>query len=395
MSEKVTIQDIIELLVEKHGMTKKEADIFVKGMFELIEEALATEKYVKIKGLGIFKLTEVESRESVNVNTGERIEIQGHTKISFTPDSNMKDLINKPFAHFETVVLNEHTRLEDTEMEFEGEEENVEEVTTEKMEEIPITLSTEEEERMTAGTGTETEKEHIVKETILPQENKCPMTIAEAAIAASEEMVLSEAAVSTEAYEVEKAELTNEKEIRTTWGIVIVILLVLCLAGGICWFVLSGSDKKAAISQTSVAVTPPSTENEPVAIPFQDFVIQEKDTVETTTAKVSKMSLLETAVTSRQMIPVLQQSVTSNVKNKEGIKIGLSDTVEYDITGTKTSYTLREGESLVKVSVKFYGTKKLWPYIVKHNKNIIKNADRVPIGTTLRIPELSPKKTKE
>ena len=70
MSEKVTIQDIIELLAEKHSMTKKDAEIFVKGMFELIEEALATEKYVKVKGLGTFKLTEVESRESVNVSTG-------------------------------------------------------------------------------------------------------------------------------------------------------------------------------------------------------------------------------------------------------------------------------------------------------------------------------------
>ena len=124
MSEKVTIQDIIELLAEKHSMTKKDAEIFVKGMFELIEEALATEKYVKVKGLGTFKLTEVESRESVNVNTGERIEIQGHTKISFTPDSSMKDLINKPFAHFETVILNENTKLEDTETEIEGEEED-------------------------------------------------------------------------------------------------------------------------------------------------------------------------------------------------------------------------------------------------------------------------------
>lgn len=73
MSEKVTIQDIIELLAEKHSMTKKDAEIFVKGMFELIEEALATEKYVKVKGLGTFKLTEVESRESVNVNTGKEL----------------------------------------------------------------------------------------------------------------------------------------------------------------------------------------------------------------------------------------------------------------------------------------------------------------------------------
>ncbi len=100
MSEKVTIQDIIELLAEKHSMTKKDAEIFVKGMFELIEEALVTEKYVKVKGLGTFKLTEVESRESVNVNTGERIEIQGHTKISFYSDSSMKDLINKTIRSF-------------------------------------------------------------------------------------------------------------------------------------------------------------------------------------------------------------------------------------------------------------------------------------------------------
>ena len=111
MSDKITIQDIIELLAEKHGMNKKDAEAFVKGIFDLIEEALASEKYVKVKGLGTFKLTEVESRESVNVNTGERFQIQGHNKISFTPDTTMKDLINKPFAHFETVILNENTKL--------------------------------------------------------------------------------------------------------------------------------------------------------------------------------------------------------------------------------------------------------------------------------------------
>ncbi len=80
MSEKVTIQDIIELLAEKHSMTKKDAEIFVKGMFELIEEALVTEKYVKVKGLGTFKLTEVESRESVNVNTGKELKYRAIQK---------------------------------------------------------------------------------------------------------------------------------------------------------------------------------------------------------------------------------------------------------------------------------------------------------------------------
>ena len=143
MSDKITIQDIIELLAEKHGMNKKDAEAFVKGIFDLIEEALASEKYVKVKGLGTFKLTEVESRESVNVNTGERFQIQGHNKISFTPDTTMKDLINKPFAHFETVILNENTQLEDTKIEMEGEddkEENTEEIIEEEEPATPVTL---------------------------------------------------------------------------------------------------------------------------------------------------------------------------------------------------------------------------------------------------------------
>ena len=73
MNEKLNIQDLIDLLAEKHGMSKKNADSFVKEFFQLIEEALEKDKYVKIKGLGAFKLIDVESRESVNVNTGNAL----------------------------------------------------------------------------------------------------------------------------------------------------------------------------------------------------------------------------------------------------------------------------------------------------------------------------------
>ena len=92
MNEKITLQDIVNLFSQKQDIGKKEADLIVRTMFDLIEEALKTENYVKIKGFGTFKLTEVDARESVNVNTGERFEIQGHSKISFTPDTTMKDL---------------------------------------------------------------------------------------------------------------------------------------------------------------------------------------------------------------------------------------------------------------------------------------------------------------
>ena len=128
MNERLTIQDLTDLLAAKHSMTKKDAEAFVKEFFLLIEQALESENTVKVKGLGTFKLIDVDSRESVNVNTGERFQIKGHTKVSFSPDANLRDTINKPFAHFETVVLNENTVLEDTPIEETEEEESGEEV---------------------------------------------------------------------------------------------------------------------------------------------------------------------------------------------------------------------------------------------------------------------------
>ena len=123
MNERLTIQDLTDLLAAKHSMTKKDAEAFVKEFFLLIEQALESEKTVKIKGLGTFKLIDVDSRESVKINTGERFQIKGYTKVSFSPDANLRYTINKPFAHFETVVLNENTILEDTPVEETEEEE--------------------------------------------------------------------------------------------------------------------------------------------------------------------------------------------------------------------------------------------------------------------------------
>ena len=90
-----------------YNLSRKEATLFVNMMFDLIREALERDKTVKVKGLGTFKIIDVESRESVNVNTGERVLIEGHNKITFTPDALMKELVNKPFSQFETVVLND------------------------------------------------------------------------------------------------------------------------------------------------------------------------------------------------------------------------------------------------------------------------------------------------
>ena len=100
-----TIKDIAKLLVEKHKMSMAVADDFLQNVVEVINDGLLQDRIVKIKGFGTFKLQEVKERSSVNVNTGERVVIAAHDKITFTPDAVMKDMVNKPFAQFETVIV--------------------------------------------------------------------------------------------------------------------------------------------------------------------------------------------------------------------------------------------------------------------------------------------------
>lgn len=104
---KVGQKDISMALAKKKGMDMADAERYVDTFFSLIEEALLTEKIVKVKGLGTFKLVEVRDRESVDVNTGDRVVIDGHAKVSFQPDPTLKELVNKPFSQFETVMLND------------------------------------------------------------------------------------------------------------------------------------------------------------------------------------------------------------------------------------------------------------------------------------------------
>ena len=105
--DRISIQDLASVLTIKNGLKKKEAEQFVTMIFDVVKDHLKSERLVKIKGLGTFKVVEMEARESINVNTGERVLIEGHEKVTFTPDTSMKELVNKPFSQFETVVLNE------------------------------------------------------------------------------------------------------------------------------------------------------------------------------------------------------------------------------------------------------------------------------------------------
>lgn len=110
---KVSVNELATKLIDRKGLSKKHAVSFVNDMFDIIQKGLEQDKAVKVKGFGTFKIINVDDRESINVNTGERVLIEGHSKITFTPDAVMKELVNKPFSQFETVVLKDGVDFDD------------------------------------------------------------------------------------------------------------------------------------------------------------------------------------------------------------------------------------------------------------------------------------------
>ena len=417
MNERLTIQDLTDLLAAKHSMTKKDAEAFVKEFFLLIEQALENEKTVKIKGLGTFKLIDVDSRESVNVNTGERFQIKGHTKVSFSPDANLRDTINKPFAHFETVVLNENTVLEDTPIEETEEEESGEEVIPTVIPESIEPQSQPKEEEKEEMSLTEIQpiveprsiepQSVVVEPKTVPVEKKEIITAEEiieqellrANLKPESTIVRSQEGKSEMAKGAEVAQTaiqptpqknipdSSVKEKSPVPYLITIIILVLLLCGGVVLFIyypdlFSSSSDKNALDMPPVTTQPVKPE------------VQLSDTIEQDSVKDIKPETPKTSITPTPVVPQKKEAVTPAKTENKVIRQQPStsvylDSASYKITGTKTKYTVKEGETLTRVSLRFYGTKAMWPYIVKHNPDVIKNPNNVPYGTTIKIPELT------
>lgn len=470
MNEKLNIQNLIELLAEKHGMDKADAESFVKEFFQLIEESLENDKYVKIRGLGTFKLIDVESRESVNINTGERFEIQGHTKVSFAPEPALKDLINKPFSHFETVVLNDETVLEDTPVEDNSEEEEKEEVfveaemsvvnkevadvvseeTIETVEEsIEVSAETVEESVEVVEVPTEIIEEtaEIVKEESVVVEEHIqvveegietteqpvreeeiqvdqtepviqieePEQFVEAPVILSGEVKQPVTEVITPVNVCVEEPLTEQKDQEDLvptyevpgppsppvnkadsstmkFFIGIVVLVVLLCVGAVTFMYYPDLFDRISPPPTE-KVADEKVEKPAAPVARTDSVIR-KDSA-TMVAKKDTVAEVVTPKVVEEPKPVVKQKTPATAPKKETKKAAATpfepDSVNYKIVGTKATYTIQEGETLTKVALRFYGTKALWPYIVKYNSGVIKNPDHVPYGTVIKIPELEKK----
>ena len=394
----------------------------MKEFFQLIEESLESDKYVKIKGLGTFKLIDVDSRESVNINTGERFEIQGHTKVSFTPEPTLKDLINKPFSHFETVVLNDETVLEDTPVEDNSEEEEKDEnfvepesstVVVEAQVVVQETAEGNMEESIEEAVETTEESIESIEEVAEVIEEKTEKEV----IQTVEETVedIKEEPVSEETpsvYQAESALPSEEEDLVPTYEVpeppsppvnktdsstmkffigIVVLVVLLCVGAVTFMYYPDLLDRMSTPSTEKVADE--KVEKPAVPVALTDSIVR-KDTT-TVVAKKDTVAEVVTPKVVEEPKPVAKQETPATAPKKETKKAAATpfepDSVNYKIVGTKATHTIQEGETLTKVALRFYGTKALWPYIVKYNSDVIKNPDHVPYGTVIKIPELEKK----
>lgn len=391
MNEKLNIQDLVDMLAEKHGMEKKDADSFVKEFFQLIEESLEKDRYVKIRGLGTFKLIDVGSREIANANTRERVKMQGYTKVSFTPEPILKDIINRPFSHFETVALNDATVLEDTLLENDSEnDEDAESQNPEQEVEKKAELAVEE---TVIATDEVAVKEPMAEGGILAEEETEEIlveTVIEELITDSEPEVEEESSEPSGPVAKDTADSSTMK-----YFISIVVFVVLLCGGAVAFVYYPDLLDKFTAKPLAEKVTAPD---------IKESVTEKSDVPADKDSTVSKDIVVPArtdtvAETVAVTTPALKESLKENVQPPSVPKKGQKkaavpfepDSVGYTIVGTETTYTIKEGETLTKVALRFYGTKALWLYIVKHNPGIIKNPDNVPYGTIIRIPKLAKK----
>jgi len=232
---KLTIQEVAKILTEKNGLEPREASRFAAEMFSVILQKLQEGDTVKVKGLGTFKIINVEARESVSVRTGERVVIDSHAKVTFTPDTIMRELVNKPFSQFETVVLNDGVEFDDIKddvTEDVAEEPLVEEPVAEPIAVEPVAI----EEPVAKEPAIE---EPVVEEQRVLEE---PVSVEEQ-VPVEEEPVLEEPAVEDASEDKEPAELISfyeeeEQDSERHWGrwllggVIVLILLVGAAFGG-------------------------------------------------------------------------------------------------------------------------------------------------------------------
>ena len=386
------MSELADRLAEKAGIEKRVAQTFLSAVIDTIRDGVNNDKIVKIKGLGTFKVIDVDARESVNVNTGERVVISSHQKLTFTPDASMKDLVNKPFSQFDTVVLNEGVDFDNM-----NSSENIEAEPSEE-EEKPIT------EEVQNDSDTTVELPEVIEETPVQEEapvQETPVQEEEPVQDVEEEevvLVQEEETPVQDDQEEEETPIQEEEEVPiqkeeaptqekdTTnqsywwlWLIIFIIACVLSFAGGY----LLGSHKHRTSEntmQTESLAPAPSTKVAPSEL--KDTL--NKDTL-STNIKTDTVSQEKPKATN---VAPQQQKEDSDWKKYEE-KDARVRTGAYKIVGTDYTITVKSGDTMKRIANRVLG-EGMECYIEVYNN--ISSGQALQEGQELKIPKLELKK---
>ena len=344
MEAKISIQDLTLGLAQRVGVHAAEADTFVRAFFDLIAEKVVEEKVVKVKGLGTFKLLEMSERESVDVNTGERILIPGHSKVSFTPDVSLRDQVNKPFVDFQTVILNEGTSIEEME----------------RFEEQPVAESPADVDEEEPNPSVEVSGPDESDGNTTSPADGIPVSLCDGAAISDVE---PQAATVPEPMPVPDAvqEAPQVKIIHkgvSPWFALVYVLLTLLLMS-LSYYV---GYHHLLVLDTPITAKPANVSR------------QAKPVEPAAAVKPKALSPADSLAEARRRAMKVAQQYPQVPGGK------------YLIVGTRRVHTMKVGDSLLKLALKEYGHKDFAQYIIIYNQ--FQNPDVIHVGQEVKLPDL-------
>ena len=410
MNNRITFPELVEQVAQCANTSKRMSELFLKELFATISQSLINGESVKVKGIGSFKLTEVSPRKSVNVNTGEEINIPGHKKLSFAPDKDLAQAVNQPFSHFETVILEdgvtdeqlaqidayeaETPQAPDAELPTAPEAPAAEtdtEVpppfvpadTLPEPEFVAIEEATEPEEAPAA--EAEPEETPAAEAEAEPEEAPAAEAEADEAPAVEEEPEMPVAAEEMESMvsdELSEDRLEQEKDKRR---ITRRSLFEGFIVGVITTLIVTLFSYRLYLMKYPDQADKPTQEETLAQAPTADSVATP---AETTPAKVDSAQLLAEQKAAEEA----QKAEEAKKKEEEAKKKAEAEAEKQQAApkGVNASQdTVRIGTTLFKLSKKHYGSDKFWVYIYEENKAKYPNPNSIPVGAVLRIPALS------
>lgn len=440
---KFSLNTLGKLLADKSGLSQVEAELFIRKMFDVCNQGLDADKQVKIKWLGTFKVQATKDRESINVNTGERFTIEGRDKLTFTPDNILKEIVNKPFAQFETVVVNDGVDFDEIDEKF-GEEQTEdapeqvidfldEEKTATPNPEVVVIESEKEKEKedelakqiaieqakLERLKQAQLEQERIQKEKQeqerleqekleLAQQQQALKAVVEPAVPASDE------SEEEEEKEEEEEESSNSHHIVIPrYLVVAVCLIVVALIGGMGWFAFNYGQMTAQRDHLAMqlnqyhqapakkvpakpAAAPLSQEQKLRQKAMEDSIrmaktaeavkLAENSDEESANAEKAKQAEAKAKAEAKDKA---EEKAASKIASSQYDKDARVRTGAYRIIGVAQTVTVGAGQTLEQISTRYLGSG-MECYVEALN-----GTSTVKAGQKIKIPKLELKKKKK